>query len=213
MSHLYLPTEHTDTDLALASAVAEAIDSNELFVAWTMRERLRRRARGEGAHPAHGARPQRSALAEAFAEIGAAFSAFFGFFTAPASVRGHAPAGARVAFGARERLAQQRGEPPDALDEDVRRRATEGQPQVRAGRLRREARAGSRRRCTPARAAAATRASSSVPSGSRSHRCSPPVGRRQTASRAEVLGQRAGERVAALAQARAQRLQVPPPAR
>jgi len=36
MSHLYLPTEHTDTDLALASAVAEAIESNELFVAWTM---------------------------------------------------------------------------------------------------------------------------------------------------------------------------------
>ena len=35
MSHLYLPTEHTDTDLALASAVAEAISSNELFVAWT----------------------------------------------------------------------------------------------------------------------------------------------------------------------------------
>jgi hypothetical protein len=35
MSHLYLPAEHTDIDLALASAVAEAIDSNELFVAWT----------------------------------------------------------------------------------------------------------------------------------------------------------------------------------
>ena len=35
MSHLYLPAEHTDTDLALASAVAEAIESNELFVAWT----------------------------------------------------------------------------------------------------------------------------------------------------------------------------------
>jgi hypothetical protein len=35
MSHLYLPTEHNDTDLALASAVAEAIDSNQLFVAWT----------------------------------------------------------------------------------------------------------------------------------------------------------------------------------
>ena len=35
MSHLYLPAEHNDTDLALASAVAEAIESNELFVAWT----------------------------------------------------------------------------------------------------------------------------------------------------------------------------------
>jgi hypothetical protein len=80
MSHLYLPTEHTDTDLALASAVAEAIDSNELFVAWTM---------GSGCVAApevkarilRTERPQRSALGEAFAEIGAAFKAFFCFFT------------------------------------------------------------------------------------------------------------------------------------
>jgi hypothetical protein len=80
MSHLYLPTEHTDTDLALASAVAEAIDSNELFVAWTMDS-------GCVAAPEVKARilrpelPQRSPLAEAFAEIGAAFKAFFSFFT------------------------------------------------------------------------------------------------------------------------------------
>ena len=80
MSHLYLPTEHTDTDLALASAIAEAIDSNELFVEWTM---------GSGcvaapevkARVLHTERPQRSALGEAFAEIGAAFKAFFSFFT------------------------------------------------------------------------------------------------------------------------------------
>jgi hypothetical protein len=80
MSHLYLPTEHTDTDLALASAVAEAIDSNELFVAWTMdsgcvaapevKARVRRVAEPE----------PRGQLAEAFAEIGAAFKAFFSFF-------------------------------------------------------------------------------------------------------------------------------------
>jgi hypothetical protein len=79
MSHLYLPTEHTDTDLALASAVAEAIDSNELFVAWTMdsgcvaapevRARIHRPAP-----------PERSVLGEALFEIGAAFKAFFGFF-------------------------------------------------------------------------------------------------------------------------------------
>jgi hypothetical protein len=79
MSHLYLPTEHTDTDLALASAVAEAIDSNELFVAWTMHS-------GSVAAPEvkarvrHVDRPERSALGEAFAEIGAAFKAFFSFF-------------------------------------------------------------------------------------------------------------------------------------
>src|SRR3954452_17724007 len=80
MSHLYLPTAHTDTDLALGSAVAEAIDSNELFVAWTMES-------GCVAAPEVKARilrterPQRSAFGEAFAEIGAAFQAFFSFFT------------------------------------------------------------------------------------------------------------------------------------
>jgi hypothetical protein len=80
MSHLYLPQAHTDTDLALASAVAEAIDSNELFVAWTMDS-------GCVAAPEVRARimrpeqPQRSPLAEAFSEIGKAFKAIFGFFT------------------------------------------------------------------------------------------------------------------------------------
>ena len=79
MSHLYLPAEHTDTDLALASTVAEAIDSNELFVAWTCDS-------GTVAAPeirARIVRPEpalRSPLAEAFSGIGAAFRAFFGFF-------------------------------------------------------------------------------------------------------------------------------------
>jgi hypothetical protein len=79
MSHLYLPAEHTDTDLALASAVAEAIDSNELFVAWTLDSgcvaapEVRARVRRPEA-------PQRSAMGEAFHEIGAAFKAFFSFF-------------------------------------------------------------------------------------------------------------------------------------
>lgn len=79
MSHLYLPAEHTDTDLALASAVAEAIESNELFVAWTCDS-------GTVAAPEVRARivrpepSERSPLAEALSEIGAAFRAFFGFF-------------------------------------------------------------------------------------------------------------------------------------
>jgi len=74
MSHLYLPSEHTDTDLALASAVAEAIDSNELFVAWTCE-------RGTVAAPEVEAllrHPQpavRSPFAEALIEIVAAFHA------------------------------------------------------------------------------------------------------------------------------------------
>ena len=36
MPRLHLPTDHTDTDRALASAVAEAVESDELFVAWTL---------------------------------------------------------------------------------------------------------------------------------------------------------------------------------
>ena len=71
MSHLYLPAEHTDIDLALASAVAEAIDSNELFVAWTCEN-------GTGAAPEVPAlllKPEpshRNPFAEALGEIVAA---------------------------------------------------------------------------------------------------------------------------------------------
>jgi hypothetical protein len=36
MSRLYLPTDHSEIDRALASAVAEAVESAELFVAWTL---------------------------------------------------------------------------------------------------------------------------------------------------------------------------------
>jgi hypothetical protein len=76
MSHLYLPSQHNDTDLALASAVAEAIDSNELFVAWTYES-------GLGAPPVVKAfmRQQspepalRNPFAEALTEIAAAFGA------------------------------------------------------------------------------------------------------------------------------------------
>ena len=95
MSHLYLPTEHTDTDLALASAVAEAIDSNELFVAWTLRERLRRPhprcsariLRTEPQRPAQragrGVRRDRRRLQGVLQLLHAR----------PTSARGHAPAG------------------------------------------------------------------------------------------------------------------------
>ena len=75
MSHLFLPAEHTDTDLALASAVAEAIDSNELFVAWTFET-------GVAAPPVvkafirQGPEPAlRNPFAEALSEIAAAFGA------------------------------------------------------------------------------------------------------------------------------------------
>jgi hypothetical protein len=35
MPHVILPAEHTDADLILASQIAEAVDSAELFVVWT----------------------------------------------------------------------------------------------------------------------------------------------------------------------------------
>ena len=35
MAQLYLPAEHTDTDLVLAGQIAESIDSAELYVVWT----------------------------------------------------------------------------------------------------------------------------------------------------------------------------------
>jgi hypothetical protein len=35
MPHVILPAEHTDADLILASQIAQAVDSRELFVAWT----------------------------------------------------------------------------------------------------------------------------------------------------------------------------------
>ena len=79
MSHLYLPAEHTDTDLALASAVADAIESNELFVAWTMQSGCVA-APEVKARIMRPAQPQRSPLAEAFIEIGRAIKALFGFF-------------------------------------------------------------------------------------------------------------------------------------
>jgi hypothetical protein len=35
MPHLFLPSEHTDADLVLAADVAAAVDSEDLYVAWT----------------------------------------------------------------------------------------------------------------------------------------------------------------------------------
>lgn len=93
MSHLYLPAEHNDTDLALASAVAEAISSNELFVAWTCEG-------GAAAAPEVQAllrKPEpalRNPFAEALIEIVAAFHALVNlvFFRRPGQAADSAPA-------------------------------------------------------------------------------------------------------------------------
>jgi hypothetical protein len=76
MSHLYLPAEHTDTDLALASAVAEAIDSNELFVAWTLDGGIAAAPEVKALLRILPEPALRNPFAEAWSEIGAAFRAF-----------------------------------------------------------------------------------------------------------------------------------------
>jgi hypothetical protein len=35
MPHLFLPSEHSDADLVLAADIAAAVDSADLYVAWT----------------------------------------------------------------------------------------------------------------------------------------------------------------------------------
>src|SRR4051794_22472222 len=93
MSHLYLPAEHTHTDLALASAVAEAISSNELFVAWTCDGGAvaapEVKATVRDAEPA-----LRNPFAEALIEIVAAFHALVNmiFFRRPSRAADAAPA-------------------------------------------------------------------------------------------------------------------------
>ena len=76
MSHLYLPAEHNDTDLALASAVAEAIDSNELFVAWTCDGGIAAAPEVKALLRMLPEPALRNPFAEAWSEIGAAFRAF-----------------------------------------------------------------------------------------------------------------------------------------
>ena len=109
MSHLYLPTEHNDTDLALASAVAEAIDSNELFVAWTYETTASPPAPVVKAFLRPRPEPElRNPFAEALSEIAAAFERADEprLLPPPAAARRRAPAGARLEVRARRRPAK-----------------------------------------------------------------------------------------------------------
>ena len=76
MPHLYLPAEHNDTDLALASAVADAIDSSELFVAWTLNGGIAAAPEVKALVRPRPEPPLRNPLVEAVSEIAAAFGAF-----------------------------------------------------------------------------------------------------------------------------------------
>src|SRR4051812_50170705 len=125
MSHLYLPAEHTDIDLALASAVAEAISSNELFVAWTCDG-------GTVAAPEVKAMvrkpepPLRNPFAEALIEIVAAFHAFVNllFFRRDSHPKDATPA-IRASPSELERAAQQPRGPAAARQRPL---VTEGVP-------------------------------------------------------------------------------------
>jgi hypothetical protein len=73
MPRLHLPTEHSETDRALASAVAEAVESDELFIAWTFDSGVVFAPEGVA-----GLRPQpMNPFAQALADVLASFAALW----------------------------------------------------------------------------------------------------------------------------------------
>jgi hypothetical protein len=91
MSHLYLPTEHSDIDRALASAVAEAVESAELFVAWTLD--------GGSARAPEPAAPRREpthVFGRAFGGLRNLWARFTGPSRGPAGEPALAPRGSRL---------------------------------------------------------------------------------------------------------------------
>jgi hypothetical protein len=90
MPHLYLPAEHSDTDLVLAADVAAAVGSEDLYVAWSHET-------GPGAVPEIEAivrdQPPRYGLGMLISDVLAGIAAIFrGLFRAPAKSVDLAPA-------------------------------------------------------------------------------------------------------------------------
>jgi hypothetical protein len=81
MAYLHLPEQHSTADLVLAGQVAEAFDSEDLYVAWThdsgpgVRPTVQAVVRDAPPHP----------LAEAFAVLFAAIAHMFRAMTRPAA--------------------------------------------------------------------------------------------------------------------------------
>jgi len=93
MPHLYLPAEHSDTDLVLAADVAAAVGSEDLYVAWSHEA-------GPGAVPEIEAivrdQPPHYGLGMFFSDVLAGIAAIFrGLFSAPARSVAAPPAAAR----------------------------------------------------------------------------------------------------------------------
>ena len=95
MPHLFLPSEHSDADLVLAADVAAAVDSADLYVAWTHEA-------GPGGMPeieavvreAHAADPPANPFAELFVAMMAGVVALWQHLASPAAQR---PAQRRIA--------------------------------------------------------------------------------------------------------------------
>jgi len=81
MPHVYMPADHSDLDVFLAARVAEAVDSSELFVAWT-NEAGTVFAPEASAPPAPAPAPL-NPFAQALAEVVVAFGALFSLLFRP----------------------------------------------------------------------------------------------------------------------------------
>jgi len=81
MPHVYMPADHSDADVFLAARIAEAVDSSELFVAWT-NEAGTVFAPEALAPPAPAPEPM-NPFALALAEVIVAFGALFSLLLRP----------------------------------------------------------------------------------------------------------------------------------
>ena len=81
MPHVYMPSAHSDADVLLAGRIAEAVDSAELFVAWTAEAGTV--FAPEAPHAAPAAPAPMNPFAQALAEVIVAFGALFSLLFRP----------------------------------------------------------------------------------------------------------------------------------
>ena len=84
MPHVYMPSAHSDADVLLAGRIAEAVDSSELFVAWTAEAGTV--FAPEAPPPAPPAPEPMNPFAQALAEVVVAFGALFSLLFRPGPV-------------------------------------------------------------------------------------------------------------------------------
>ncbi len=81
MPHVYMPADHTAADILLAGRIAEAVDSSELFVAWTSDAGTV--FAPEAPAPSAPAPAPMNPFAQALAEVVVAFGALFSLLLRP----------------------------------------------------------------------------------------------------------------------------------